>query len=300
MSIMIFTISHPTRLKHVVLYKFIRSFQVSLMVAFTGFVSGPALADLMINPTRIVFDNNKRSAQLDVINSGTTPATYRLSIVNRRMSDSGEFQPITTASEGEQFAGPMLVFSPRQIVLPPGGQQLVRISLRKPADLAPGEYRSHLNLEKLADSTGSDSIESQMVPGSNELGVTIVALIGVSIPMIVRHGETQAAVTVSDIVLEKSAGPGKPAVLALQLNRSGNSSVYGDLGATFKTAAGLERVIGQAAGVAVYTPNALRRIRLALQVPDGVDLSSGTLRVTFKQRTDDGGKLLAENAIQLP
>ena len=270
------------------------------MVGLAVFSSGHALAELMINPTRIVFDNNKRSAQLDVINDGTTPATYRLSIVNRRMSDSGAFQSITTAGDGEQFAGPMLVFSPRQIVLQPGGQQVVRISLRKPADLVPGEYRSHLNLEKLADSTTINTIESQLAPGSNEVGVTIAALIGVSIPMIVRHGETQATVTVSDIALEKSAGPGKPAVLALQLNRSGNSSVYGDLAATFKTAAGSERVIGQAGGVAVYTPNALRRVRLALQVPDGVDLSSGTLRVTFKQRTDDGGKLLAENAIQLP
>ena len=82
------------------MYKVIRFFHVALMVALTGFVSGPALADLMINPTRIVFDNNKRSAQLDVINDGTTPATYRLSIVNRRMSDSGEFQPITTAGDG--------------------------------------------------------------------------------------------------------------------------------------------------------------------------------------------------------
>ena len=298
-TILIIT-SHTTFFKHAVLSKVIRSFNVALMVAFTGFASGPALADLMINPTRIVFDNNKRSAQLDVINDGTTPATYRLSIVNRRMTDSGEFQPITTPGDGEQFAGPMLVFSPRQIVLQPGGQQLVRISLRKPADLAPGEYRSHLNLEKLADSTLFNTIESQLAPGSNEVGVTIAALIGVSIPMIVRHGETHAAVTVSDIVLEKSAGPGKPAVLALQLNRSGNSSVYGDLAATFKTAGGSERVVGQAGGVAVYTPNALRRIRLTLQIPDGVVLSSGTLRVTYKQRTDDGGKLLAENAIQIP
>ena len=269
-------------------------------MALIGFASGPVLADLLINPTRIVFDNNKRSAQLDLINDGTAPATYRLSIVNRRMTDSGEFQPVTTANEGEQFAGPMLVFSPRQIVLQPGAQQLVRISLRKPADLAPGEYRSHLNMEKLPDATVINSVDSQLAPGSNEVGVTIVALIGVSIPVIVRQGETQAVTTVSDIVLEKSAGPGKPAVLALQLNRSGNSSVYGDLTATFKTAAGPERVVGQAGGVAVYTPNALRRIRLTLQIPDGVALSSGTLRVTFSQRPDDGGKLLAENAIQLP
>lgn len=282
------------------LHKVIRSSTAALIAALASFASVPALADLMINPTRIVFDNNKRSAQLDVINDGTTPATYRLSIVNRRMTESGEFQTITTPGAGEQFAGSMLVFSPRQIVLQPGGQQLVRIALRKPADLPPGEYRSHLNLERLADPTLSNTIESQVAPGSNEVGVTIAALIGVSIPVIVRQGETEAVVTVSDIVLEKSAGPGKPPVIGLQLNRSGNSSVYGDLTATFKSASGTEQVVGQAGGVAVYTPNALRRVRLTLQIPAGTVLSTGTVFVRFKQRTDDGGKLLAENAIQIP
>jgi fimbrial chaperone protein len=282
-----------------VLSQVIRFLTVALIVSFAGFGSR-ARADLMINPTRIVFDNNKRSAQLDVINDGTTPATYRLSIVNRRMTDSGEFQPITTPGLGDQFAGPMLVFSPRQITLQPGGQQLVRIALRKPADLPPGEYRSHLNLEKLADPTLSNTIESQMAPGSKEVGVTIAALIGVSIPVIVRQGQTEAQVTLSDIVLEKSAGAGKPPVIALQLNRSGNSSIYGDLAATFKNASGNEQVVAQAGGVAVYTPNLLRRVRLTLQIPAGTVLTAGTLHVTFKQRTDDGGKLIAENAIQIP
>lgn len=271
-----------------------------MLASIAGFASVPALADLMINPTRIVFDNNKRSAQLDVINDGTTPATYRLSIVNRRMTESGEFQPITTPGAGDQFAGAMLVFSPRQITLQPGGQQLVRIALRKPADLPDGEYRSHLNLEKLADPTLSNTIESQMAPGSKEVGVTIAALIGVSIPVIVRQGQTAASVTISDIVLEKSAGPGKPPVVALQLNRSGSSSVYGDLAATFKNVSGSEEVVAQAGGVAVYVPNALRRVRLTLQLPAGTVLGTGALHVTFKQRTDDGGKLIAENTIQIP
>lgn len=276
------------------------SFIGLLLFPLVSLLSWPAFADLMINPTRIVFDKNQRSAQIDVINDGTTPATYRLNIVNRRMTESGEFQAITEPGPGDQFAGSMLVFSPRQIVLQPGTQQLVRIALRKPADLAPGEYRSHLSFDKVADPTLTNSIEGQVKPGANEVGVTIAALIGVSIPVIVRQGDTEATVTLSDISLEKPKAAGQPAVIALQMHRTGNRSVYGDLTATFKNPSGSEQVVAQAGGVAVYVPNALRRVRLTLQTPAGTVLAGGTLSVTYKERTADGGKLLAENAVQIP
>lgn len=271
-----------------------------LLVSLISLVPGHALADLMINPTRIVFDKNQRSAQIDVINDGTTPATYRLNVVNRRMTENGEFLPITVPGPGDQFAGQMFVFSPRQIVLQPGTQQLVRIALRKPAELASGEYRSHLTFDKVADPGLTNAIESQLKPGSNEVGVNIAALIGVSIPIIVRHGETDASVTLTEVSIEKPKGPGQPGVVALLMNRAGNRSVYGDLSATFKSASGAEQVVAQAGGVSVYVPNALRRVKLTLQTPLGTVLSGGTLTVTYKERTADGGKLLAENTVQIP
>ncbi len=270
------------------------------MVSLVAFVPERALADLMINPTRIVFDKNQRSAQIDVINDGTTPATYRLNMVNRRMTETGEFQPITEPGPGEQFAGQMLVFSPRQIVLQPGTQQLVRIALRKPAELAAGEYRSHLSFDKVADPGLSNAIESQVKPGSSEVGVTIAALIGVSIPIIVRHGDTDASVSLSEVSIEKPRAPGQPGAVAVQMNRTGNRSVYGDLIAAFKPSGGVEQIVAQAGGVSVYVPNGLRRVRLTLQTPVGTVLSGGTLTVTYRERTADGGKLLAENTIQVP
>lgn len=119
-----------------------------------------ARADLMINPTRIVFDKNRRAAQIDLINDGATSATYRLVLVNRRMTETGEFNAIDSAGPGEQFAEPMLVYSPRQITLAPGAQQLVRLALRKPEELAAGEYRSHLFFEKVAETTAENNITS--------------------------------------------------------------------------------------------------------------------------------------------
>lgn len=271
-----------------------------LLLLLASLMPQAVLADLMINPTRIVLENNQRSAQIDVINDGTTPATYRLSVVNRRMTDSGEFKDVTAPGAGDLFAGTMLVYSPRQIVLQPGAQQLVRIALRKPADLPTGEYRSHLLFEKVADPSLTNSVESQIKPDSNEVGVTIAALIGVSIPVIVRQGQTEASTTISDLTVEKRPTPGQPAMIALQLNRSGNRSVYGDLTATFKTAGGKEQVVAQAGGVAVYVPNTLRRVRLDLQMPAGTTLAGGTLHLTYKERTADSGRLMAESSLLIP
>lgn len=259
----------------------------------------PASADLMLAPTRIVFDKNQRAAQLDLINNGTETATYRISVVNRRMGEDGGFTAVDKPLPGEQFADGMLRYSPRQVVLAPGAGQAVRILLRKPADLAAGEYRSHLMFERIPEAKGASSIETQGKVGPDEIGIQLTALIGASIPVIVRQGETAAKVTLAGLELLKPAA-GQAATLALVLQRSGNRSVYGDLGATFTPQGGGAQEVGKADGVAVYTPNPLRRVKLELKPPAGLVLARGTLRLTFRDRPEAGGKLLAEAAIELP
>ena len=259
----------------------------------------PAVADLMVYPTRIVFEKNQRAAQLELINSGQESATYRISIVNRRMSEIGEFSPADTPLAGESFAADLLRYSPRQVVLAPGLGQTIRISLRKPADLPEGEYRSHLQFDRVPEAGGATSIDTAGTkPG--EVGVQLKALVGVSIPLIVRHGETTAGLALTGLQLIKSSSAGQPPLLAAVLNRSGNRSVYGDLGATFTPRGGAAQEVGKAGGVAVYTPNPLRRVKLELQPPPGLALAGGTLRLSFRERPDAGGKLLAEAAIELP
>lgn len=258
----------------------------------------PAMADLMVAPTRIIFDKNQRSAQLDLINSGSETATYRISVVNRRMGENGEFSAIDSPGPGEQFAGELLRYSPRQVVLAPGAGQAVRIMLRKPAGLAAGEYRSHLIFEKIAAAKGATSIEALDAP-PGEISVQLTMLAGLSIPVIVRHGETAATVTLSGLELLQPVA-GQAPTLALVMQRSGNRSVYGDLAATFTPQGGVAGEVGKVGGVAVYTPNPLRRVKLELKPPTGLVLARGTLRVTFSERQDAGGKLLAEAAIEVP
>lgn len=257
----------------------------------------PALAELMLHPTRIVFDKNMRAAQIELINNGAKPASYRISLVNRRMTETGQFEPADTAIDGERFADAMLRYSPRQVTLEPGTSQTVRIMLRKPADLAEGEYRSHLLFDKLPDVEGSASIENRQA-GSAQIGVVINALVGASVPVIVRHGTVGATAGLDGLALQKGAD--KRPLLALRLHREGSSSVYGDLGVSFTPRGGKPQSLAQVGGIAVYTPNRVRQVTLPLQLPANLALAGGTLEVAYRERPEAGGKLLAQASLVLP
>jgi hypothetical protein len=146
----------------------------------------------------------------------------------------------------------------------------------------------------MPEARGATSVE----PGKEkEIGIVLTALVGASIPVIVRHEVAPAGVALSHLELQHN---GAASLLALQFDRSGNSSVFGDLAVTFTPQGGAPQVIGRAAGIAVYTPNPLRRAKLALQAPAGVTLAHGALQVTYRARPEAGGALLAEGTLALP
>lgn len=278
----------------------IRRAAARVLLALTGCLLLPqlALADLMLYPSRVVFEKNQRAAQVDLINNGSEAATFRISLVNRRMGENGEFSPITTPEPGEKFADDMLRFSPRQITLQPGVSQTVRIALRKPALLEVGEYRSHLFFERLPKSGGANSVEAH-TSDDQQIGIVLNTLVGISIPVIVRHETTAAEVRLSQLALQPANGA-KPPHLAFQFDRSGNSSVYGDVTVTYVTPGGPEQTLARMGGVAVYTPAQLRRARIALTIPPGVVLAHGQLHLTYRERPELGGKVLAEDVLVLP
>lgn len=269
----------------------VRPLHRALMIvgALIGLLPLHAAANLMLHPTRIVFDKNQRAAQVELVNNGSSTLTYRISLVNRRMNETGEFSEANPPLPGEQFADEMLRHSPRQVVLAPGAAQTVRVQLRKPAELASGEYRSHLLFTQIGD-----ALPEPGAGASDGLEIKLTALLGASIPVIVRHGPTAATATLANLSLER-AHAGEPPVLAFEIQRQGNRSLYGDLVVMFTPDGGAEQTLARANGVAVYTPNPRRRVRIALPPAS----ASGMLRVVLQERADDGGKPLAEARLPL-
>ncbi|WP_221795171.1 fimbrial biogenesis chaperone [Aquisediminimonas sediminicola] len=258
-----------------------------------------AYADLMLYPTRVVMTGNQRSAQVEIVNRGDKPETYRINIVNRRMSETGEIVTADKTEAGELFADNMVVYTPRQVTLQPGQSQTVRVSVRKPAGLAEGEYRSHLQFDRVADATAASDLEATAKPEKGQVAIVLQALIGASIPVIIRQGQTSATVTLGELAVIPAKGDTPPA-LGFAFHRKGNQSVYGDVTVTFAPTKGKAVDVGKVAGVAVYVPNDIRKAQIPLTLPKGMALQGGSLTLRYHERADAGGKLMAEANIILP
>lgn len=250
--------------------------------------------DLVVAPTRIVFEGRTRSAQLGLVNKGSGSATYRISVINMRMGENGQLTEIAEPEPGQQFADRLFRYSPRQVTLDPGATQAIRLLLRKPKDLEPGEYRSHLMMRAIPD-TSSQSIDAPTIGSA----VQLIPVFGIAIPVIVRHGDVDYGSAISDIELIPANETNQLNRLRFNLERTGNRSSFGDLVATLKDGSS-DVVLAQVMRIAVYTPNDSRVVEMPLRVPEGVSLAGKTVNLTFKTIADEGAKLMAEGTIQLP
>jgi hypothetical protein len=236
-----------------------------------------ALGGLLVAPTRLVFEGRQRTGQLTLVNTGAQTATYRISLIRLRMTETGAFREVQEPDSAEQFADTLVRFSPRRVELPPGVPQTVRLQLRLPADLPAGEYRSHLLFRAVPASAPEEPVPSEPV---TDLRLTLRAVYGVSIPIIVRHGTLAAGLSLSDPRVEWVPGAEPPARLTVTLNRSGDRSVYGDLTAVLVRDGQPDLVVGVARGLAVYMPNARRTCVLPVRLPPSLD-PRARLRVRF-------------------
>ena len=268
---------------------------IAILAAFNSTALAQARDSISVAPTRVVFEGRTRSAQVALINQGKAAQTYRISFTQMRMTEAGRLEEIAEQESSPAFADRLIRYSPRQVTLEPGVAQTVRLLVRKPADLEPGEYRSHLLLRAVPPPESGSSIESLELD-DGAVGVQLIPIFGISIPVIVRHGELSAGIAVTDLAFQTEAA-GNPTV-SFRLERSGGRSVYGDVTVTLTPPdGGHETVVQSVKGLAVYTPNAGRTVRLALHPPEGVDLRKGRLKVSFAERPETPGAVVAEGEI---
>ncbi len=260
---------------------------VALLFALPTAARAQSIGDLLVTPTRLVFANRLRSAELTLLNIGKSTATYRISFVHLRMEEDGSLKELAatdTLLAGESFADDYIRYTPRVVILEPRVAQTVRLQLRKPADLPAGEYRSHLLFRAVpteivpttptTPATGTPPAEGGgATPPAESITIKLVPIYGVSIPLIIREGATTTQISFSDT---KYSPPGaktdannkaEPATVSFALERTGNHSSYGDITVTFTPNGGKPKVVGILNGVSVYTPNTRRAISFPLSPP---------------------------------
>ena len=245
-----------------------------------------AQGDLLITPTRVVFEGNKQKETLNLVNTGKDTATYSISFLQYNMKEDGSFSIIEKPDSGQLFADPYLRIFPRQVTLAPGEPQVIMLQCRRKVDMLAGEYRSHIyfRAEKNYKPLGSKKSGKD----TTQLSVQLIPVFGISIPIIIRSGIVDVSITLSNIKLETQQDT--IFYLSLTLNRSGNSSVYGNLAIEYFPIKGKPYEIGMVKGLSVYTNTNRRNVMIKLNKVQEMDFNSGKLKVRYT--SPDGAKYL--------
>jgi hypothetical protein len=243
--------------------------------------------DVTIAPKRVVLEERDRGAQVALVNNSATEKTYRIVVVEKKMTADGNLVDI----EGpiDSSAQNLITYSPRRITLPPGGTQTVRLMVRKPANLPPGEYRSHLLFRAEAAADEGLTLDDVNAKDGDGVSSKLIPLYSLSIPVIVRHGDGDGQAAIS---LAKVEADGSVPVVDVELSRSGAHSVHGDL-KVVHVEGGERRVVGSLLGVGVYSDSEKVHYQVPLFPPAGVKLGKGALEIAYTERPDEGGATLA-------
>lgn len=263
-------------------------------VGFTRPAAAQGFGDLVVSPTRVELEGRTRSATVTLTNRGSEAALFRISLIAMEMDEKGNLKAVDQPPAGMMTAENLVRYAPRQVDIPPGGTQTVRLVVRKPADLAPGEYRSHMFFRAVPPEDAGRSIAEK--DGQGGISVKLTPIFGITIPVIVRHGDLDLKVAMSDLAVVPDKDRKK---LTFKLSREGTQSAYGDIKVEYLPAGGgAPVVVGEVTRLAVFTPNKDRGVEVPLTVPPGVTLGKGTLKVLYRQVNGDA--TLASGEVTLP
>ena len=265
-----------------------------------GSVGG--MGDINLYPKRVVMTDRDRTASIGLYNRAAATGDYDISLGELMMTPEGRLVELASVTDPAlkgkvQTASALLKWSPHRVTLPANEAQMVRLIAHFPPGLPPGEYRSHFSAVSVPPDTGELSIETAAGAKADGVGVHIVPRFGISIPVIVRIGETTLTAGVKDLAVVTQ--PGGARVFALRITREGTRSAFGDI---LITAPGAKKPIAEIRGIGVYT----EVVERAVQVPidpkaDPTTYARGAkLTVTYTDDDFAPGKTLARQDFIVP
>ncbi|MCY7293937.1 hypothetical protein [Alteromonas sp. a30] len=220
-------------------------FRLSHFILLFSLFSSSVFAHFSIDKTRLYFDRNIRFQTLTLRNTSSAPVAYTIKVNHVYMTEEGKVLPVKDESTVKQSAKKLLRYSPRSGTILPGGSQIVRFTVRKPAGLESGEYRSQLRME------------GGLLGDEN----TLAARIAYNMPVIIRHGQTEATADIAFLGIKEGANS-KPA-MSILVKREGNRSLFG----SFTITNDRGEKIGLTKGISVYEPLTQRSVDIELTGP---------------------------------
>ncbi|MEP6746709.1 MAG: molecular chaperone [Bacteroidota bacterium] len=269
-------------------------FSILLLFQIVSSFTVAAQGNLLLMPRRIIFEGSKRYEEINLANTGKDTAKYVISLMHVRMKEDGSFEEITEPGEGENFADKYIRFFPHSVTLGPDESQVVKIQLNRSNELTAGEYRSHIYFRAVPNAAPLGEKQPAVDSG---ISIKLVPVFGISIPVIIRVGEvnTEVSLTNPSVEMAEDTVP----VLNISFLRKGNMSIYGDLSVDYISDQGKTISAGIIKGIAVYTPNPVRHFKLNLEKHPGIDYHSGKLHITYTTPAESKLAKIAETDLVL-
>ena len=242
-----------------------------------------AMAGVTITPNTLVIEGNQRYADITLVNGGTETNTYEMGWKFFRQTEgTGRYQKVDGSNTPFDLTQNM-VFTPKRITLVPGKAQKVRLALRLKGELPPlGDYRGHFELREATEADPSS------VDGKPKVGVHI--RVGFTIPVIYRVGQSDATATIGKV----STQIGKNGKIEAVIPVTKSQSAYGILGdlAVFHN----DEQVGGVANANIFPEITSRTFTVPLTAKD---LSSGTLRIVYRDRDETKNMTYAQKSIPI-
>jgi hypothetical protein len=252
-------------------------------------------AEVMVLPTRVVMESSDRFTTVILKNTGQATGNFTMDLIDMEMKEDGNVTPIEEGQPAEFSAKPYIHVAPKSVTLKPGETQNVRLMLRKPENLEPGEYRAHLKVRVVNDNVNPDGTPVK----ENEAKIAVVTNLVLIVPVIVRQGDTKVSMTMETpkIVYGEKGDPS----LEVYLAREGNRSSMGDMSILWTPPGSTEaKLVKEFPGISVYRPTKRRLVTIPLNdIPKDVNLKAGKLAVVYSAQKPDGGAKLAESTVEL-
>jgi P pilus assembly chaperone PapD len=219
-----------------------------------------AAQSFMMMPGTIVFEGRTRSAAITVQNTADRRAVFQVEPVGFLSDESGQLREVPVEDMPRGAAG-MVRFSPRQFELQPGENQTVRLGIRKPASLAPGEYTVHLRVRQLPAADAPSAVDV-----ADEARVVIPISIARAVRVTIRHNVIVGRAEIGALSARRS---GAEVVMSATFLRTGGGSSSGEY--VIAAPGGAEQV--EKGSIHIHSEMSRRVLerRIPLAALDGID-----------------------------
>lgn len=241
-------------------------------------------AEILISPTRVVFEGSDRFAYVTLANISKRAKTYAISLQYLKMSEeTGGYQGVEEAFSAFPLAE-HIVFAPKRVTLPPGGNQRVRLSLRRKADIPDGDYHVHLRFQSVPELLPEEELEGRV-------GAQVSISVSYTIPVIFRSGDVIEEAKIGQITFGRDDKTGASTVNVPIERGSSAYAVLGHLFVYYQGEDGREELVGEISNANVFPEISSRVISVPLRGEIG---TGGTLRVVLQHNDTKSEDIYAQ------